>query len=43
MSMKLRTKLMFAEELERMLQTMPMEKVRVTTLCKNCGTIPPTF
>lgn len=43
MSMKLRTKLMFAEELERMLQTMPMEKVRVTALCKNCGTIPPTF
>ena len=43
MSMKLRTKLMFAEELEKMLQTIPMEKVRVTTLCKNCGTIPPTF
>ena len=43
MSMKLRTKLMFAEELERMLQTMPMEKVRVTALCKNCGTITPTF
>lgn len=43
MSLKMRTKLMFAKELENMLKSMPMDKVRVTELCRCCGTIPPTF
>ena len=43
MKMKNRTKLMFAEELEAMLKTTSMDKVRVTDLCKRCGATPPTF
>jgi len=34
---------MFAEELVRMLETMPLEKVRVVDLCRRCGATPPTF
>lgn len=41
--MKDRTKIMFAEQLEKMLETMPLEKVRVSRLCKLCGATPPTF
>lgn len=43
MQMKDRTKIMFAEALEEMLQTMPLEKVRVAKLCERCGTKTPTF
>lgn len=43
MKMKDRTKVMFAEELENMLNTMSMDKVRVVDLCKRCGATPPTF
>lgn len=43
MKMKDRTKMMFAEELETMLKSMDMDKVRVVELCKNCGAAPPTF
>lgn len=43
MQMKDRTKLMFADTLEAMLQTTPMEKVRVSRLCAICGTTTPTF
>ena len=43
MKMKDRTKAMFAEELENMLKTMTMDKVRVVDLCKRCGAAPPTF
>ncbi|WP_246147616.1 TetR/AcrR family transcriptional regulator C-terminal domain-containing protein [Secundilactobacillus folii] len=41
--MKDRTRLMFASELEKMLATMPMDKVRVVELCRRCGATPPTF
>ena len=43
MQMKDRTKIMFAETLEEMLQTMPLEKVRVAKLCERCGATTPTF
>jgi AcrR family transcriptional regulator len=41
--MKDRTKKMFADELENMLRTMPMDKVRVTDLCQRCSATTPTF
>lgn len=43
MKMKDRTKVMFAEELENMLKTMTIDKIRVVDLCKRCGATPPTF
>jgi len=43
MQMKDRTKAMFAESLENMLETKPLNKIRVLDLCKNCGAAPPTF
>jgi len=41
--MKNRTKIMFADELEHMLATIPLDKIRVLDLCKRCGATPPTF
>lgn len=43
MNLKHRTRQMFADELEQMLKKIPLEKVRVTTLCKNCDTSPQLF
>ena len=43
MQMRDRTKAMFAEELEAMLQEMPLSKVRVSRLCERCGATTPTF
>ena len=43
MKMKDRTKVMFADTLEEMLQEMPLEKVRVAKLCERCGATTPTF
>lgn len=43
MSNKMKTKLRLAHELERMLQTVPIQKIRVTTLSTNCGMSPSTF
>ena len=43
MSMKDRTKAMFADELEKMLEEMPLEKVRVLDICRRCEATPPTF
>lgn len=43
MRMKDRTKVMFAEELEKMLKTASMDQVRVVDLCRRCGATPPTF
>lgn len=43
MIMKDRTKIMFAEELEKMLKNTPMNKVRVVDLCRICEATPPTF
>lgn len=43
MGMRDRTKAMFAEELERMLETIPLDKVHVVDLCRRCGATPPTF
>lgn len=43
MPMKDRTKLMFADELERMVAEMPLSKVRVMELSRRCGTVPQTF
>lgn len=37
MKMKDRTKIMFAEELENMLKTTDMDKIRVVELCRRCG------
>ncbi|QMU08790.1 TetR family transcriptional regulator [Levilactobacillus suantsaii] len=37
------TKLKFAQELNRMLQTTPLAQIRVVTLCRRCGTVPQTF
>jgi AcrR family transcriptional regulator len=34
---------MFADELERTLETVPLDKVRVVDLCRRCGATPPTF
>ena len=41
--MKDRTKIMFADTLEEMLETVPLEKVRVAKLCEKCGATTPTF
>lgn len=43
MQIKDRTKKIFADALIQMLETMPLDKVRVTALCKLCGTVPATF
>ena len=43
MTMKDRTKLMFAEALEEILRDKPFDKVRVLDLCKRCETTPQTF
>ncbi len=43
MQTKDRTKNIFADALIQMLETMPLEKVRVTALCKRCGMVPATF
>ena len=43
MQMKDRTKIMFADTLEEMLEEMPLDKVRVAKLCERCGTTTPTF
>ncbi len=43
MQMKDRTKIMFAQQLEYMLQTTPLDKIRVSKLCELCGAVPPTF
>lgn len=43
MQMKDRTKIMFAEALEQMLLSMPLDKVRVAKLCELCGATTPTF
>ena len=43
MAMKDRTKIMFADTLEDMLKSMPLEKVRVGKLCERCGASTPTF
>ena len=43
MKMKERTKLMFAEELEKMLAVTSLDKVRVLDLCRRCGATPPSF
>ena len=42
-SLKNQTKLLFAQKLEEMLQTIPMDKIRIIDLCKRCETIPQTF
>jgi hypothetical protein len=41
--MKDRTKAMFANELEKLLEKTPPEKIRVLDLCRNAGATPPTF
>lgn len=41
--MKNNTKQLFAKTLEEMLLTTPFDKIRVTTLCKNCSAAPQTF
>lgn len=43
MKMRDRTKVMFAETLEEMLEEMPLDKVRVARLCERCGATKPTF
>lgn len=43
MTMQDRTKIMFAEQLETMLKTMPLDKIRIVDLCQQCGAAPPTF
>jgi AcrR family transcriptional regulator len=43
MRMKDRTKAMFAEALEYLLKTKPLNKIRVLDLCRECGATPPTF
>lgn len=43
MSLKNQTKLLFAHELEQMLKTIPIDKIRIVDLCKRCNTIPQTF
>ena len=43
MHMQERTKVMFAKELESMVKTLPLEKIRIVDLCKRCGATPPTF
>ncbi|HJA46274.1 MAG TPA: TetR/AcrR family transcriptional regulator C-terminal domain-containing protein [Candidatus Limosilactobacillus excrementigallinarum] len=41
--MKNNTKQLFAKTLEEMLLTTPFDKIRITTLCKNCNAAPQTF
>ena len=41
--MKERTKIMFAEQLEKMLKTIPFDKIRIVDLCKRCDAVPQTF
>ncbi|MQS76783.1 TetR/AcrR family transcriptional regulator C-terminal domain-containing protein [Companilactobacillus halodurans] len=43
MALKNQTKLLFAKKFEEMLQTTPLDKLRVVDLCKECNTIPQTF
>lgn len=43
MAIKNQTKLLFAQKLEEMLNTIPMDKIRIVDLCKRCNTIPQTF
>ena len=43
MKMKDRTKIMFADTLEEMLQETTLDKVRVAKLCERCGATTPTF
>lgn len=43
MALKNRTKLMFAQELQRMLKSQTLDEIRVVTLCQRCDTIPQTF
>ncbi len=43
MQMKDRTKIMFADALEEVLRSLPLEKVRVAKLCELCGATTPTF
>lgn len=43
MQMKDRTKIMFADALEIMLKSTPLDKVRVAKLCEYCGATTPTF
>jgi hypothetical protein len=43
MQMKNRTKIMFADGLEEMLDSIPLEKVRVAKLCELCEATTPTF
>lgn len=43
MDLKNQTKLLFAQELEEMLKTIPMDKIRIVELCRRCNTIPQTF
>ena len=43
MKMQDRTKIMFAEELETMLRSQPLEKIHIVDLCRRCGATPPTF
>lgn len=43
MPMQDRTKLMFAKQLEAMLKTISLEKIRIVDLCRCCGATPPTF
>ncbi|WP_230937737.1 TetR family transcriptional regulator [Pediococcus acidilactici] len=43
MALKNQTKLLFAEKLEEMLESMTLEQVRIVELCKRAGTISQTF
>ena len=43
MSIKDRTKVMFAEQLAQMMNTASLEKIRILDLCRQCGATPQTF
>lgn len=43
MGLRDRTKNLFADEMEEMLKTTPLEDIRVIELCKRCGATPPAF
>ena len=43
MGLRDRTKNLFADEMEDMLKTTPLEDIRVIELCKRCGATPPAF
>ncbi|MBR1568007.1 MAG: TetR/AcrR family transcriptional regulator C-terminal domain-containing protein [Lachnospiraceae bacterium] len=43
MALRDRTKNLFADEMEDMLKTTPLENIRVIELCKRCGATPPAF